>query len=63
MLVLQRSSAQSICISGGIKITILSIHGKNVKVGIEAPEGIKIFRSELLEDDDVESLVPRRKGD
>ena len=47
MLVLSRKAGEGITIDDQIKICILSTHGKQVKVGIEAPAEIRILRDEL----------------
>lgn len=51
MLVLARKIDQSIMIGENIKITILSIDGKIVRIGIDAPKEIKIMRPEFKEKD------------
>ena len=49
MLILTRKTSQSIIIDGNIEITIVeSVDGK-VKIGIEAPKEIEIFRKEVYE--------------
>ncbi|MDL2273044.1 carbon storage regulator CsrA [Oscillospiraceae bacterium OttesenSCG-928-G22] len=50
MLVLTRKTNQSITLGNDIKISILSIDGDRVSVGIDAPRSVKIFRTELLEE-------------
>ena len=47
MLVLTRSQNESIIINDDIKITILGTKGQNMKIGIEAPEDVKIWREEI----------------
>jgi carbon storage regulator len=47
MLVLSRKVGTSIVINGNIKVTITSISGIRVKLGIEAPEDVLIRRDEL----------------
>ncbi|GAB4366795.1 MAG: carbon storage regulator CsrA [Calditrichia bacterium] len=49
MLVLTRRLGESINIGDNIKITVVDIDGKQVKVGIEAPRDISIFREEVFE--------------
>ena len=49
MLVLSRKKNESIQIAGSIMITILDITGDNIKLGIEAPRSIEIYRSEVLQ--------------
>ncbi len=50
MLVLTRKSEQKIVIGENITITILKVQGDQVSVGIDAPDDMRIFRKELLED-------------
>ncbi len=47
MLVLRRQAEESIDIGGGIRVRILGIEGDNVKIGIEAPRDIPVYRSEV----------------
>ena len=47
MLVLSRKRDQSIVIDGDIRITVVSIQGNQVRIGIEAPISVSIFREEL----------------
>jgi carbon storage regulator len=49
MLVLTRRSEESIVIGGNIVVTILSVEGEKVKLGIEAPREIAILRKELID--------------
>ncbi|MCF6093420.1 carbon storage regulator CsrA [Microaerobacter geothermalis] len=47
MLVLTRKSKESIMIGSDIEVTILSIEGDQVKLGISAPKEIDIHRKEI----------------
>ena len=47
MLVLTRKSNQSIMIADDVEISVLSIVGDKVRIGIEAPKNIPIFRKEV----------------
>lgn len=49
MLVLTRKKGESIVISDNIVLTVLSVDGENVKLGIAAPRDIDIYRKEVLE--------------
>ena len=47
MLVVTRKTDESITIADNIEITVLEIAKDKVKIGINAPKEVKIFRSEL----------------
>lgn len=49
MLVLTRKNGQSIQIGENIRITVLDVQGEQVKIGIEAPKSLEIYRSEIYE--------------
>ncbi|GAQ94249.1 carbon storage regulator [Thermodesulfovibrio aggregans] len=49
MLVLTRKTGQSIRIGDDIIVKIIDVDGSQVKIGIEAPKGVLIFREELYE--------------
>lgn len=49
MLVLSRKINETILIGDDIKITLLAVEGEKIKIGIDAPKAMKIFREELLE--------------
>ncbi|MEC0129083.1 carbon storage regulator CsrA [Paenibacillus pabuli] len=49
MLVLTRKKGESIVISDDIVLTVLSVEGENVKLGIAAPRDIDIYRKEVLD--------------
>jgi carbon storage regulator len=49
MLVLSRRSLEGIVLPGlGITVRILTIKGNAVRLGIEAPDDVKVVREELL---------------
>jgi carbon storage regulator len=47
MLVLTRRSNQSIMIGDEVEISILSVSGEKVRIGIEAPNVVPVFRKEV----------------
>ena len=47
MLVLTRKSNQSIMIGDEIEISVLAIMGEKVRIGIEAPRSVPVFRREV----------------
>ncbi len=48
MLILTRKIGETIAIGEDIKITLLGIQGKQVKLGITAPEKISVYREEIF---------------
>ncbi len=48
MLVLSRKREESIVINENIVIKIIEVKGNKVRLGIEAPQDVKIMRSELI---------------
>lgn len=49
MLVLSRRTAETIVIDGAIRVTVLSVHGDRVRLGIAAPPSVSIDRHEVHE--------------
>jgi carbon storage regulator len=49
MLILTRKLGQAIRIGNEIKITISDIKGKQIRVGIEAPDEMAVHREEVYE--------------
>ena len=47
MLVLTRKRNQSIMVNDNIELTIIDIQGDQVRVGINAPKDVKVFRKEV----------------
>jgi carbon storage regulator len=47
MLVLTRKSNQSIMIGDDIEVSVLSIIGEKVRIGIQAPREVPVFRNEV----------------
>ncbi len=49
MLILVRKAQQGIWIEGDIWVKVLSVDRDRVKLGITAPDEVKVMRQELLE--------------
>ena len=47
MLILSRRTDESIVIGDEVTITILSVKGKQVRVGIDAPPNVSVHREEI----------------
>ncbi len=49
MLILKRKIDEEIRIGSNISIKILSVSDNQVKIGIDAPKSIEVYRSEVFE--------------
>lgn len=47
MLALSRKQNEAIIVGNDIEITILEIKGEQVKIGINAPKSVPVYRKEL----------------
>jgi carbon storage regulator len=47
VLVLTRKLTQSIMIGDDVEVTVLSVDGAKVRLGIQAPADVPIFRTEI----------------
>lgn len=47
MLALSRKQNEAIVVGNDIEITILEIKGDQVKIGIQAPKSVPVYRKEL----------------
>lgn len=47
MLILTRRPGESIYLGDDIKITVLSVQGKQIKVGLDVPGDLPVYREEL----------------
>jgi carbon storage regulator len=57
MLVLTRKSDERITIGDDVVVSVLEIKGSQVKLGIDAPKGIAVHRSEIYERIQNENLL------
>ena len=57
MLILTRKAGETILIGENISITVVEIRGRHVRLGIDAPKGVSIVRT------DIEGQKPSEKGE
>lgn len=60
MLVLTRKTNEVIVVGDDIRISVLEIDGDKVKIGVEAPISMRIFREELIKQTGEENLSALR---
>lgn len=58
MLTLTRKAGQKIRIGDDIEIVVREIRGRQVRLGISAPEGLNVYREELYQ-----QILAEGKGD
>ncbi|KPU44664.1 hypothetical protein OXPF_17500 [Oxobacter pfennigii] len=65
MLVVTRKQNQSLIINGNIEIIIIEARDGSVKIGVEAPRDVKIYRKEIFEEirDENKSALNTRELD
>lgn len=49
MLVLTRKVGETLMLGEDIQVKVISVDGEQVKIGIEAPKSLKIYRREVYE--------------
>jgi carbon storage regulator len=62
MLVLTRKSNQSIMIGDDIEVSVLAIMGEKVRIGIQAPRDVPVFRTEVYLEIQEERREGKRQG-
>jgi carbon storage regulator len=62
VLVLTRKGNQSIMIGDDIEVSVLAIMGEKVRIGIEAPRAVPVFRKEVyVEIQEAREAAPERR--
>lgn len=49
MLILTRKVGESVLIGDNISITVLSVRGNQVKLGVQAPKKVSVYREEIYQ--------------
>jgi carbon storage regulator len=62
MLVLSRKLGEKICIGENICITVVDIDRGKIRLGIEAPREVPVFRQELLPNKPATSVAATSAG-
>ncbi len=60
MLILARRAGESLHIGDNIKITVFSIQGKQVKLGIDVPADTMVYREEVylrIKDENTQAIM------
>ncbi len=57
MLVLSRRCNEELVIDGGIRVKVLEVRGGVVRLGISAPDSVRVLRSELEARETTETLI------
>jgi carbon storage regulator len=62
MLVLSRKIGERILLGNGVVVTVLNVTGGRVRLGIEAPQAVRILREELADPSQDPREAPSRSG-
>jgi len=49
MLILSRRVGETLRIGDSIAVTVLGVHGRQVRLGVEAPKSVPVHREEVYE--------------
>lgn len=63
MLVLSRERGTTVWVGPNVKVKVLSIQKSRVKLGIEAPAGIQVWRDEIIDGPDAPQVVFEESAD
>lgn len=48
MLIVTRKVDETVCIGDNIRVTVVQVRGKQVRLGIEAPQDLLVLRAEQI---------------
>lgn len=57
MLILSRKPGETLVIANDVRVTVLSVRGNLVRIGIEAPNDVAVWREEIYD-----RLTPAEKA-
>ena len=65
MLILARRPGESICLGESIRITVLSMQGKQVKIGLDIPADMTVYREEIYKraEEENKGAIPTNNED
>ncbi len=49
MLILTRGIGETVTIGHNVRVTILSVKGSQIRIGIEAPKDVRVLREEIVD--------------
>ena len=49
MLILTRRIGEALMIGANVKVTVLSVAGNQVRIGVDAPKNVAVHREEIFE--------------
>jgi len=49
MLILTRGAGETITIGHNMRVTILSVKGSQIRIGIEVPNDVRVLREEIVD--------------
>lgn len=62
MLILTRSQGETICIGDDVRVAVLSTHGGQVRLGVDAPRDVQVHREEIYQRIQAERKADLRTG-
>lgn len=54
MLILTRRTGETLKIGPDVEVTVMAVHGSQVRIGIKAPKDVRVDRSEIRDRIDAE---------
>lgn len=62
MLVLSRRKGESVIIGGEVTVTVVEVRGDQIRLGIDAPRSVKVYREEVYRQVLEENEAARRSA-